>query len=52
MDGSIIKTPLSDEPRYVPYILDTQYGGVCIKNIRMHRTSEFANFGGITRTNE
>ena len=27
-------------------------GGICIKNIRMHRTSEFANFGGITRTNE
>ena len=27
-------------------------GGICIKNIRMHRTSEFANFGGITRINE
>ena len=27
MDGAIIKTPLSDEPRYVPSILDTQYWG-------------------------
>lgn len=27
MDGAIIKTPLSDEPRDVPSILDTQYWG-------------------------
>ena len=27
MDGAIIKTPLSDEPRDVPSILDTQNWG-------------------------